>query len=185
MTLEHVTRIEISDAMRQEAEKEAKLFEVRKNDINHVNPKGGNRHDYIGSLGHQAVEEALKQYGVDFESVRGKLKPDNCDIEIVTDNGSIKIDIKAVERPFKPHYINTTQFLVFQHQIDRGIIQKKDWLIFVLIDGDYAYIFGCISVSDFLLKGKHVGADTTDGRIKYDNWGINAYNLVPLGDFLR
>lgn len=145
--------------------------------------KATSKHDYYGYLAHQAVENKLEQNNLEFESKQEVGGPDAYDILFTGD----KIDVKATHRD---HYDIDTwweyqNFLVFKHQVDREVLQQKDSIIFCVVDdpSSLVYIFGNISVDDFLSKSHIVGPHNTK-HLKWDNYQISAKKLTPLWEFL-
>lgn len=181
MNRSDILTTQISEDMRAEGKKFASA-------ISSINNKhtldAYNKRDYIGSLGHQAVENIMHSKNLYFESNTGvQIGPDKYDILFSGD----KIDVKSshknnydIEKWWK--YQN---FLVLEHQIKRGVLQQKDSLVFCIVDGprDSVHIFGGIQVNEFLRKAQKVGPKTHP-HLKWDNRQIKVHQLKPFWEFI-
>lgn len=173
MSLDDIITVPITQEMIMEAEEEASFLKSKYG--SNTRPVISER-DIIGSLAHQAVEVFLDSQELAYKSYR-KIKyqhGDNLDIEYEND----KIDVKGTHGELDQWFYNKN-FLVFQDQLDDPKINKLTHFVFVLVKPDFseAYIFGIISIGDFLSKSKEV-------ILKYKNQEIRAYQLRPFRKYI-
>ena len=177
-----IITIEIDDFMRRAAEDYSKA--VARLDKKHtLQAVSGMKHDYYGHLAEQAVQQLLESKNIPFESGELIGGPDDYDFEIYDK----KVDVKATHRNNYDidKWWNYQNFLVFQHQIDRGILEKKDSLIFCVIDDPRSkvYVFGGIYVNEFMKKARYAGP-STNPNLKWDNMQISVLALTPFWRFI-
>lgn len=179
---EDIISVPILETERVNAEQYA--IELAQQDRDYrVKPMKGHSHDYYGYLAQSAVDGVLEDKGVAFESQKAKPTPDSFDLKIADET----YDVKATHRNNYDidKWWNYQKFLIFEHQIERGIIQKKDSLIFCIVDDpkSYVYIFGALSVNDFLKFAKKVGPKTNP-NLKWDNREISVTALRPFWKYI-
>lgn len=133
-------------------------------------------HGVYGELGHMAVEAALENLEVPFESTRTIRYNggDPYDIKYEYDT----IDVKATHGVIDKWFYNK-EFLVFQAQLDDEKIELVSHFCFVVVNPDLteAYIFGIIDVPDFLKNSYPV-------QLKWPNKGIRARYLKPFRKYI-
>jgi hypothetical protein len=168
-----VKTVVITDSMQRAATDEAMELAGITSGLRNAHGFGSKNHDYVGSIAHQAVERLFERYGMIYESSRGGKTSDEWDILYDGD----KIDVKGTRGELSDKWFFNESFLIFQHQVDRGIIQKKDYLVFVKVGEEKAYIFGIIATDDFLQKA-------VDRKLKYDNKEIKAHQLKPFDRYV-
>lgn len=142
------------------------------------------KHDYYGNIGHRAVELLFDGRNLQYSSDASPRKtPDDYDILFAGD----RIDVKSTHRNNYDidKWWKYQKFLVFEHQVNRGILQKKDSIVFCVVDDKESttYIFGAILVTDFIKKAKKVGPDTNP-NLKWENREISIYHLKPFWKFM-
>ena len=164
--------VEISQSMIEEAKKEADFLKIRYGEKTRAAYED---RDLIGSLAHQVVEKKLQELELPFISHRTKkMVGDDFDIYYEGD----VIDVKGTHGELDQWFYNK-EFLVFQKQLDDPKIEKINYFVFVMISKDLktGWIFGAISVRDFLEKSRQV-------TLKYENRGIRAYQLKKFLDYV-
>lgn len=130
------------------------------------------RQDLVGSIAHQAVEIAFERLNLQFTSTRTVAYKGGDAFDIVYEEDFI--DVKGTARKFNEKYFYNESFLVYQKQLDDPKIEKITHFCFVSVDfeGAKAYVFGVISLSEFMRK-------STERQLQYMNREIKAYQLKP------
>jgi len=133
-------------------------------------------HGVYGELGHMAVEVALENLEVPFESTRTIRYHGGDPYDIKYENDTI--DVKATHGIIDKWFYNK-EFLVFQAQLDDPKIELVSHFCFVLVNPDLteAYIFGIIDVPDFLKNSYPV-------QLKWPNQAIKSRFLKPFRKYI-
>ena len=174
MDYNDIITVEITQEMIRKAERERDWLDTKTGNKTKLLTE---RHNIVGSLGHQAVEEALDEFGYDFKTCRTKKYQHGDTVDIIYENDHI--DIKATASKYNPKFYYNQEFLVLCDQIEDEKYKTITHLLFVSISQDYsiARIFGVISKSDLLRYGYSIGPNN---YLKHKNIGIRAHKLYPL-----
>jgi hypothetical protein len=173
MDKDNIITIDLTTDMIAEARKDAEFLRSKMS-WRTINLK--DNRDIIGSLAHQAVEQAFENTEMYFESTR-KLKylhGDEYDIKYENDT----IDIKGTAGTLDKWFYNKS-FLVITKQLEKEKIEKISHFCFVVVEPDYtqAYIFGLMERHNFVNKSTNVS-------LKFENKMIRARELKPFRDYV-
>jgi hypothetical protein len=175
MNINDLTKIEITKDMLEEATLEAEWLETSKTGNKTI--KLTDDYNIVGSLGHQAVEKKLESSGLDFKSFRKEKYIDRGDYLDIQFNEDL-LDVKSHKGTLDEKWFYNQSFLVMTHQIEK-LKKEVSHLCFVLVDLDnnYCYLYGVISVADFIDKA-------LPKKLKYDNFEIKAKDLRPFDSYI-